>query len=88
MSATAVITAASVNGCMRESVRSVIAAYEAGFDAGYYSEPGPAPFGFGTAEAVAWSEGCMRGSAEAVNDANEQQLSRPAALDGEEEGEL
>lgn len=83
MSATAVRPVGDIEA-HRDTVRAVVLAYEQGYEAGYYDESGPAPFGFGTLQAVAWAEGWMRGAADAAEDAGGGEL---ASLEGEEEGE-
>lgn len=82
MSATAVrpLSAMEAHRC---TVRAVVLGYEQGYEAGYNDLEGPAPYGFGTLEAVAWAEGWLRGAADANEDA---QGEARAALDGEEEG--
>lgn len=75
----------------RDTVRAVILAYELGFDAGFYDDQqGPAPYGFGTLEAIAWAEGWIRGANEAIQELEE--VGGHPACDGtladEEEGEL
>lgn len=83
MSATAVrpLSAMEAHRC---TVRAVVMAYEQGYEAGFHDEEGPVPYGFGTLEAVAWSEGWLRGAADAHEDAQGEAL---AALGGGEEGD-